>query len=173
RPPWWSAPPTNPSVSPSRSWRKIRSATSAPRPASSRDPAGLDSQARPPSGASAESGPLPGAVAEVIVDVAAAGIDKPLDYLIPPELQDRLTVGHRVLVPLRGQQVEGFVVGRREYTLLEQLRPILSLLDEQPVLTEDDIDLAEWLSSRFLFLRVDALRCLLPPHSRLRLKGRL
>src|SRR5690606_6906126 len=94
-------------------------------------------------------------------------------YLIPPELQDRLTVGHRVLVPLRGQQVEGFVVGRREYTLLEQLRPILSLLDEQPVLTEDDIDLAEWLSSRFLFLRVDALRCLLPPHSRLRLKGRL
>lgn len=120
-----------------------------------------------------QDSPEQGSVAEVIVDVAAAGVDKPLDYLIPPELQARLTVGHRVLVPLRGQQVEGFVVGRRGYSLREQLRPIIGLLDERPVLNECDIQLAEWLSRRFLFLRVDALRCLLPPHSRLKLKGRL
>lgn len=112
-------------------------------------------------------------VAEVIVDVAAGGVDRPLHYAIPPELQGRLQVGHRVIVPLRQRQVEGFVVGLQRESDYPNLRPIRRLVAEEPVFGPEEAALAAWMSHRYLSLTVDALRCLLPPHSRLGIKSRV
>lgn len=112
-------------------------------------------------------------VAEVIVDVAAGGVDRPLHYAIPPELQGRVQVGHRVVVPLRQRQVEGFVVGLQRESVYPNLRPIRRLVADEPVFGPEEVALAAWMSHRYLSLTVDALRCMLPPHSRLGIKSRV
>lgn len=66
-------------------------------------------------------------VARVVVDVT--GVDKPFDYLIPPELGDSVVVGARVRVPLHRREVPGWV---------------LSVLDVQA----SDVDAARLLSIR-------------------------
>ena len=47
-------------------------------------------------------------VAKVVPDVT--GLDKHFDYLVPPALSGRITVGSRVRVPLHGRRIGGWVV---------------------------------------------------------------
>ena len=48
-------------------------------------------------------------IAKVAVQAATYAIDKPYDYLVPPELEGTLEPGMRVLVPFggAGQAAEG------------------------------------------------------------------
>ena len=48
-------------------------------------------------------------IARVLPDVS--GLHKTFDYLVPPELADRVRVGTVVRVPLHGRRVGGWVVG--------------------------------------------------------------
>lgn len=49
-------------------------------------------------------------IARIIVDQKSKMIDKPFDYLIPPELEDSISVGSRVIVPFSAgnKEIEGF-----------------------------------------------------------------
>ncbi|WP_278199562.1 replication restart helicase PriA [Thermaerobacter marianensis] len=102
------------------------------------------------------------------MDIAAPDVDRVFHFLIPPALEGRLEVGHRVIVPFGPRRVEGTVVGftGRAEVPPERLRPVAALQDPVPVLTPALIELARWMEDRYLCLFVQALRAMLPPGAR-------
>jgi len=87
-------------------------------------------------------------IAEVAVPV---NVDRTFDYLILPLFLREARIGKRVRVPLRGETVEGFLIGLKERSEYEEeLRLILEILDHKPVLDEERLKLARWLSKYYL-----------------------
>lgn len=103
-------------------------------------------------------------IAKVAISKAIYAIDKPYDYLIPPELEEQVRVGMRVLVPFgSGNRLcDGIVlaVACREET--GPIKQIVSLLDEEPVLSDKLIKLAVWMRERCFCTVYDAVKAMLP-----------
>jgi primosomal protein N' (replication factor Y) (superfamily II helicase) len=102
------------------------------------------------------------AYAEVIVEVKSAQVDRPFDYEVPPGWEERVHVGTRVIVPFGPRKVEGYVIGFSPTTEAKRTKPLLEVLDEEPPLTEDLVELAGWLSERYLCTKSSAVQALLP-----------
>ena len=100
--------------------------------------------------------------AEVIVDLPSRAVDRPFHYLVPPQLQDYLQPGHRVIVPFGSQTLVGYVIRIVDESPVDEVKPILRLLDEEPLLTREMVELALWLADHTYSRLVDALRCVLP-----------
>lgn len=108
---------------------------------------------------------MDGTVARIAVSAATYWLDRPYDYLIPHELADKALPGMRVHVPFsRGnRRTEGIILAVTDHSGYEQqLKPVLALLDEEPVITEDQIRLAFFMRERFFCTVYDAIRAMLP-----------
>lgn len=103
-------------------------------------------------------------VAQVIVDVAAYPVDRPYDYLVPEDWHNLIEPGCRVKVPFGPRNVLGFVVGLASETEvpLEKIKPIAQILDIEPVLTDEMLQLAKWLKHETICYEIDALQVMLP-----------
>ena len=104
-------------------------------------------------------------IAKVAVSRAVYAIDRPYDYLVPPELEDRLRPGMRVLVPFaagnRGS--EGIVLSMGAETgETRSLKSIEAALDEEPVLDHKAIQLALWMRERYFCTVYDCVKAMLP-----------
>ncbi|MGB3259380.1 primosomal protein N' [Paenisporosarcina sp.] len=102
--------------------------------------------------------------AEVIVDVAAYPIDRPFDYLVPEQYCELIESGSRVKVPFGNRQVLGFVTALKSETDVptEKQKPIGELLDIEPVLTQEMLEMTKWLKRHTLCYEIDALQVMLP-----------
>lgn len=107
---------------------------------------------------------MPGKVAKIAVAAASYWIDKPYDYLIPEELVDKAVPGVRVYVPFaRGnRRSEGVILAVSDNSAYEKLKSILSVLDDEAVLTEEQIKLALFMRDRFFCTVYDAAKAMLP-----------
>ena len=103
-------------------------------------------------------------VAKVAVSAATYWIDKPYDYLVPEEMQDKVAVGMRVYVPFsRGnRKSEGLILALDNKSEYSSLKALLMLLDETPALSEEQIKLALFLRDRFFCTVYEAVKCILP-----------
>lgn len=105
-------------------------------------------------------------IAKIAVSAATYWIDKPYDYLIPEELHKTALPGVRVLVPFsRGNRTsEGIILAVSEESGYSEkkLKPILQLLDSEPILTESQIKLALFMRDRFFCTVYDAVKTILP-----------
>ena len=83
-------------------------------------------------------------IVKIAVSAAPYSIDKPYDYLVPPELLETAVPGVRVTVPFgRGNRTsEGIILTRTPGEKMQGLKPLLSVLDRGPVLDGDGIALA-------------------------------
>ena len=105
------------------------------------------------------------AVAKIAVSAATYWLDKPYDYLLPPELAGKAKPGMRVHVPFsRGnRRTEGIILAVAEHSDYDQpLKAVLQLLDEEPVLSEEQLKLAFFMRERFFCTVYDAVRAMLP-----------
>lgn len=102
------------------------------------------------------------AYAEVIVEVKSAQVDRPFHYSVPAGWEDRVHVGTRVLVSFGLRKIEGYIVGFSPTTEAAKTKPLLEVLDDEPPLTEDLVELASWLSERYLSTKAAAVQALLP-----------
>lgn len=102
--------------------------------------------------------------ARVAVSKAIYSIDRPYDYLIPRELEDKLQPGMRVIIPFGSgnRTCDGLVLATRAYSEEKSLKSILALLDERPVLDEQGIKLALWMRDRYFCTVYDAVKAMLP-----------
>lgn len=103
-------------------------------------------------------------IAEVIVDVAAYPVDRPFDYLVPVEMAGIVEPGSRVKVPFGPRNVLGFVVALKNNTEIpaNKIKPVSQLLDIEPVLTTEMLELAKWLKHETICYEIDALQAMLP-----------
>ena len=87
------------------------------------------------------------AFAEVVV--ATARTDT-LTYGIPPSLAGQLRRGQLVQVPLGKSQRAGLVVATHSHSEQQDPRALARILSLAPVVGEREIELAYWLSERYL-----------------------
>lgn len=108
-------------------------------------------------------------IAEVIVDLHVPDVDRIFHYGVPRHLRDKIALGHRVIVPFGHRpRVEGYVIGFVRQSSHEELKEVQALLDEEPLLSRAQIEVARWMKERYLCPLVQALQCFLPPGARLR-----
>ena len=102
--------------------------------------------------------------ARIAVAAAKYWIDKPYDYLIPEDMADLVQPGIRVFVPFgRGnRKSEAIVLSVSEFCEFESPKCILSVLDNNPVLTLDQIQLAIFMRERYFCTLYEAARAILP-----------
>lgn len=103
-------------------------------------------------------------IAKIAVSAATYSLDKPYDYLIPDSMLGAVQPGIRVTVPFsRGnRRSEGVVLALSDKSEYEKLKPIESLLDESPVLTQAQLKLALWMHDRLFCTVYDAVKTILP-----------
>lgn len=92
-----------------------------------------------------------------------------LTYRAGPEFAERLAPGMRVLVPLGKRKLTGYVLGPpRARPPAEvppaSVRPVLEMLDEEPLLTPELLELARWVSRYYCCGWGEAIKSALPAH---------
>ncbi len=104
------------------------------------------------------------------VDVATQRpIDSLLTYHVPDTLQGTLAPGHLVRLDLRTAAEPGIILRVHDtepITAAGKLivtKPVLDLLDPEPVVNQDQIDIARWISERYLAPLGPCLWLSLPP----------
>ncbi|SFJ61967.1 primosomal protein N' [Thermoflavimicrobium dichotomicum] len=101
-------------------------------------------------------------IAEVIVDVPANNTDRPFDYRIPPELQDDVQVGSRVLVPFGHRKVIGYCIGIKTASSSMRLKSIIDVMDMAPPLTPELVQLGQVMAEEYLCHTITALQSMVP-----------
>ncbi|GMA58843.1 primosomal protein N' [Alicyclobacillus sacchari] len=111
-------------------------------------------------------------VVEVVIDAPGLFLDKRFDYVLPPALASSVRPGMRVVVPFRSAWKAGVVWRvRSEPEVSSRIRTVASVVDREPVLTEEQLRLAEWLCERYAATLPEALSAILP--GAFRVTGRL
>ena len=103
-------------------------------------------------------------IAKIVVAAAVYAIDKPYDYLVPEELDEKIRPGMRVTVPFGkgNRRSEGLVLRLEEQSERSSLKLVESLLDDEPVMDETMLYLAAFLRERYFCTFFEAARAMLP-----------
>lgn len=105
--------------------------------------------------------------AEIILNSEALEIDRPFTYKIPVELEEKVQVGQIVKVPfgMGNRTSEGFVLSikeENEVNISFRVKKISSIVTDEPIINEDDINLINFLREKYLCKYIDAFRLLIP-----------
>ncbi len=108
------------------------------------------------------------AIAKIIVDVPLMQTDQLYSYRIPEEFEGMLEVGMRVHVPFgKGNRlIQGIVLDldsqSAEEEIEQDLKDIAEVLDFSPVLTQEQLWLAEELRKSVFSYKISILKAMLP-----------
>src|SRR5215472_4735563 len=107
--------------------------------------------------------------ANIVIVGATRGVET-LTYSIPPALDGRVQPGHRVLAPLRSRKMTGVVTEVGEKLSSAELKPIIEVLEPQPLFDPAHLRLMEFLASYYMVSIADAYRSVLPAVARVESK---
>jgi primosomal protein N' (replication factor Y) (superfamily II helicase) len=99
--------------------------------------------------------------AEVFVNLAH--VNSAFDYAIPTHMEAQIQPGSLVEVPFGKQKLQGIVTKIRAQTSVQEVKPILTLIDEQPVLNAHQMELAQWIAHETLTPIASCMSTMLPP----------
>lgn len=103
---------------------------------------------------------------ERTVRIAVSGVtywvDKPYTYAVPDHLAGDIRPGVRVAVPFGGSRPREGVVLAMGGETEKSLKPVLEVLDREPLLTEGQLKLALWMRERFFCTVMDGVKAMLP-----------
>ena len=99
----------------------------------------------------------------VAVENTAYSFDKIFDYSADSSLGDSLSIGKRVLVPFGSgnRKRQGMIMYLKRESR-EGLKPIISVLDELPVMTAEMVGLAVFMRNHYFCTYYDAVKAMLP-----------
>jgi primosomal protein N' (replication factor Y) len=106
-------------------------------------------------------------MAEALYAVVAvdAAIDKPLDYLVPEDVQKNVRVGMRVSVPIRGRLHRGVILELKDKSAYSNVKAINALLEDK-LIPSDLMQLGEWMARYYVAPFRKVMKVLLPPSIR-------
>lgn len=104
-------------------------------------------------------------IAQVYVKTTNLNIDKPFDYFVPKEMEEKIAVGCRVKVSFGGGNLprEAFVTMLKDESDFDSLKPVRSVTDEFPVLTKTSIELCFHMRERYFCTFYEAAQLCMPP----------
>ncbi len=102
--------------------------------------------------------------ARVAVETAVFTFDKLFDYSIPENLEASAKKGCRVTVPFgrTNKKCVGIIFDVADKTESKNVKKISEVLDESPLLTEEMLELAEWIKDRTFCTLYEAAKAMLP-----------
>lgn len=84
-------------------------------------------------------------------------------YRVPEELQGTLDVGMRVLVPFRGRQLTGFVLGPAKHPPPKaRIKPVTAVLDTAPLFPDALRDFLQWVADYYIHPIGEVIQTALP-----------
>jgi len=102
-------------------------------------------------------------IAKILVDVPAKAGDRLFDYAVPPALEEVLEIGMRVIVPFGPREAMGFcleIAATTDYP--KELKSVSLVLDLEPYLTPELIELAKRLAIDTASTLIRTLETMLP-----------
>ncbi|MDD5560542.1 MAG: primosomal protein N' [Candidatus Omnitrophica bacterium] len=96
-------------------------------------------------------------------------IDGPFDYLVQPDMANKISVGARVWVNFRNKKEVAYVVGLSSKTRIKKIKEISTLIDTAPVLDKKMLLLTRGLAEYYCCSWGEAIETALPDELR---KGR-
>lgn len=107
--------------------------------------------------------------AEVIIDIKNKQVNRSFDYIIPSFLEGILEVGCRVKVPFGKLKRTGFIVKIKNETEVERgLKEISDVIDLKPVLNEEFIEMAKYISEHNFSFYATSLETMIPQALRMK-----
>ncbi len=104
--------------------------------------------------------------AEVIVTNKCKETDRTYSYLIPKEMEEKVAVGSRVIVPfgIGNKQLEGYVLAVKDSIdfSVSRIKPVTRVLDDEPVMSPELVELAKWMKDKYLSYYIDAIQAIVP-----------
>ena len=102
-------------------------------------------------------------VVDVLTQIKSQQVDKTFSYFVPKELEQIVKPGARVTIPFGKQVLEGFVVSYHlDKNFDYELKPILNVVDEEPVLNEELLKLGDYISKKTICTKTQAYQAMLP-----------
>ncbi len=103
-------------------------------------------------------------IANVVIEQTAYSFDKPYGYLVSDTLLDSARVGCRVLVPFgKGNQSrQGLIMSIEDADSSVKYKSIISVIDSEPVLSEELVAMCEWMHNNLFCTYFDAVKAALP-----------
>lgn len=89
-------------------------------------------------------------------------IRRPFHYRIPAELKERAEIGRRAWVEFNNRRRVGYIVGFVEKPEVEEVKEILSIIDEEPILDTELLELTKWLAEYYHASWGEAIEAAIP-----------
>ena len=106
-------------------------------------------------------------IAKIAVDKAAFGFDRLFDYSVPAEFEEKIKPGCRVMVPFgsgeKKRQGMVFALAEDFEGDPKKLKNIAFLLDDEPVMGKELMELAKHLAVQTFCPLFEAVKAMLPP----------
>ena len=83
-------------------------------------------------------------------------------YEVPARLEGSLRAGQRVRVPFRTRSRVGYLVGFEETSDLKKIKAITEVVDDEPLVPGDLLDLARWISRYYCCSLGESVQAMLP-----------
>lgn len=99
-------------------------------------------------------------IAKIVVGLP---IDASFDYLVPEKLLNKIKIGSRVWVSFGSRRLVGYVVGFSSESKFKKIKPVLSLIDNQPILEKKYLDFLKEFSQYYFCSLGEAIEASLPP----------
>jgi primosomal protein N' (replication factor Y) (superfamily II helicase) len=88
---------------------------------------------------------------------------KNFTYSVPAELENSAKIGVRAVAPFGKRTLTGFIISLSDQTSVkEEIKSISDILDEQPILTNKNLEFYKWLSDYYLSSLGEALKLAVP-----------
>lgn len=105
-------------------------------------------------------------IVQVVVNNNSYRTDKLFDYKVPAHLCNKIALGMRVIVPFgRGnRRLEAYVFNSLDKPSSKniKLKSVLAIIDEKPILSEEQLRLVFWMKNQYLCKYIEAIHCLIP-----------
>jgi primosomal protein N' (replication factor Y) len=93
----------------------------------------------------------------------SAPVNKPLTYLAPDKCNQPLMPGMRVLVPLSGRKITGYILDRVDSAPHgQQIKKIYEVLDREPLFPAEQVSFYKWIAKYYHYPIGEVIKTALP-----------
>lgn len=104
--------------------------------------------------------------ADVIIDISVKSLDRPFQYIVPPEMEEEIEIGSLVKIPfgMGNRIMKGYVIGLSGEALFDisRMKSIIEV-EKQGVVAESHLlSLAYWIKENYGSTMNDAIKAVMP-----------
>ena len=100
--------------------------------------------------------------AELVINVEAP-LASTFHYHVPTDLHPQLRIGHLVEVEFGRRMAQAIIIAFDNEAPVEDTKPIIALVSDDPILTWWQIELGQWMSNIYMAPLNNCLRLMMPP----------